>query len=204
MTPFEWDITLPKWIKPTIAGVILITVGLYGRSCYLEHKAKESASQAAQHDQAGTNHAAQGAAYDSQAAAQNPTLQANNAEIQRLRMEVARLRKKPPVPDPAPVPWNPAPNPVPPPVDLAPLVSKLDELNQALTKENADLKANILTLTAARDSWRSAAGEFQREAVSLRIAHEAQLSAIKAARWKGRIEGFAVGLGSGYIGGRLK
>lgn len=204
MTPFDWGISLPKWIKPTIAGVVLVMAGLYGRSCYLDHKAKTAAIQAAQHDQAGINHAAQGAVYDSQAAAQNPTLQANDAEIQRLRMEVARLRKKPSVPDPAPIPWNPAPNPIPPPVDLAPLVSKLDELNQALTKDNTDLKTNILTLTAARDSWRSAAGEFQREAAFLRIAHEAQLSAIKASRWKGRVEGFAIGLGSGYVIGRMK
>lgn len=207
MTPFEWGITLPKWIKPTVAGVVLVMAGLYGRSCYLDHKAKAAAFQAAQHDQVGTNHAAQGAVYDSQAAAQNPTIQADDAEIQRLRVEVARLRKasaavNTPI-NPIPKPVQ-EPQPVGVPVDLAPLVAKQDELIEAQAKQIGDLKANVLTLTAARDSWRSAYTEEHKARECDRIAMEAQMSAIKAARWKGRIEGFAVGLGSGYIGGKLK
>ena len=72
-----------------------------------------------------------------------------------------------------------------------------------LTKENTNLKTQVVTITLARDSYRAALGDCQRETACLRLAHDAQVAALKSERWKGRLEGLAVGFGAGYIGGRL-
>jgi len=196
-------------LKPilALAGVGLVAVivsGVYARSCYLAKVDAAAIVQADGAHESAVTHAAQGATYDQQATAQAPVIQAAEAKVERLRGELARLRKSAPkAPSLPDAPTIPEPQPVVPPVDLAPLVAKQDELIQAQDKQIGDLKSNVITLAAARDSWRQSAGDFQREAVSLRIAHEAQLSAIKASRWKGRIEGFAVGLATGYTVGRL-
>ena len=120
--------------------------------------------------------------------------------MERLRRGLAKLRttrtaigpNTPRTPDVA----LPAP-------DLAPIVAGLEALNGALTKENTNLKTQVVTITLARDSYRAALGDCQRETACLRLAHDAQVAALKSERWKGRLEGLAVGFGAGYIGGRL-
>lgn len=199
---------LPKWLLPTLLGACLVIFGLWGRSCYLRNEAKQQAAQSDRHDQAGIVHAAQGELHDQQADAKAPTLEANDAraradaaEVARLRAEVSRLRK-------AAAPVVSELQPLPPSVLLD---DAKDQLIDALTKENDDLKTSVVDLkaalaerTAASTSWKAAYGESQKALACLRIAHEAQLAAIKAERWKGRIEGFAVGLGSDYVTGRLR
>ena len=188
---------LPKWLLPALLGACLVIFGLWGRSCYLRHEAKQQAAQSDRHDQAGIIHAAQGELHDQQADAKTPTLEADAAEVTRLRAEVARLRK-------AAAPKAPVVTelqPLPPPVLLE---DAKDQLIDALTKENVDLKAALAEYKAGSASWKAAYGESQKALACLRIAHEAQLAAIKAERWKGRIEGFAVGLGTGYVTGRLR
>jgi len=196
---------LPKWLFPSCAAACLIVFGLYGRSCYLRHKASDAVSQANTHGTEGAINAASGAIHDQAADSQAQALRDSDAEVARLRGEVARLRKATiPVPAPPVAPPVPDPQPVVPAPDLRPLLAKQDELIQAQGRQNDGLKATVVTLTAARDSWRQSAGDYQREAASLRIAHEAQLAALKTERWKGRFEGFAVGLAGGYITGRLR
>lgn len=199
MTPDDLipETVLPKWLLPTLLGACLVIFGLWGRSCYLRHEAKQQATQSDRHDQGGIVHAAQATLHDQQADAKAPTLEANAAEVRRLRAEVARLRK-------AAAPKAPVVSelqPLPPPLLLD---DAKDQLIDALTKEIVDLKAALAERTAASTSWKSAYGESQKALACLRIAHEAQLAAIKAERWKGRIEGFAGGLAVGYVGGRLK
>lgn len=200
-------------IRPSInhvviaAGVMLALVGIghWSRSCVAQRVASEALTQSTQKHEQAISHAAQGALHDQQADAKAPALQADSYEVQRLRAEVARLRKAPPAPaPPAPSLGLPEPEPASLPVDLAPLVATLDELNGVLTKENADLKTALAERTAAATSWKAAYLASADETRLLKIAHEAQMSAIKAERWKGRIEGLAVGLGAGYLGGRLR
>ena len=60
------------------------------------------------------------------------------------------------------------------------LAAAKDSLIDALTKENGDLKVQVLNLTAARDSWKGAY-EDECKAANLReIALKAQISATKA------------------------
>lgn len=203
LLPKPW----PSWAKRCVWGalaVLLLVCGLYGWSCVERHKATMHEASAAQAHESTITHAAQGATYDQQAEAQAPALQAAEREVERLRAEVARLRHPAPKPDPQPTPNEPdAPQPVQAPVDLAPVVAKLDELVKAQDHEITGLKAQVATLTSARDSWRLAAQDSGREALQLRASLAAKEGLLKAERWKGRIEGFVVGLAGGEAHGRI-
>lgn len=188
---------LPKWLIATLLCGLVVASGLWVRSCYLRHEAQQQAAQSDQHDQAGLIHAALGTLHDQQAEAKSPKLEADDAEVARLRAEVARLRKAAP-------PTTPVMSEVQPLPPLVLLDNAKDQLIDALTQENVDLKAALAERTAASASWKSAYGESQKALACLRIAHEAQLSAIRAERWKGRLEGFAVGIGTGYVVGGLR
>ena len=204
LLPDPW----PSWAKRCIwaaLAVLLLVCGLYGWSCVERHKATTHEASAAQAHESTTVHAAQGATYDQQAEAQAPALQAADREVERLRAEVARLRRPAPAPDPKPTPNEPdTPQPVSSPVDLAPVVAKLDELVKAQDREISGLKAQVATITLARDSWKLAAQDSGREALQLRASLAAKEGLLKAERWKGRIEGFFVGVATGEADGRLR
>lgn len=104
------------------------------------------------------------------------------------------------------------------PEDLAPRLDELQSRILVLVETTNDqkrliqaqdgaisgLQAQLLATSAARDAWKRSAEEGGREALQLRAALAAQQGIAKNAVWKGRIQGLAVGLGAGYIGGRLK
>lgn len=197
--------SLPKWLPMACLLMMALIVGCWSFSCYRGHKAGKAEERAAQAHESSVIHAAQGATYDQQAEAQAPALQAADREVERLRAEVARLRRPAPRPDPKPIPTEPSiPQPVSSPVDLAPGVAKLDELVKAQDREISGLKAQVVTITKARDSWKLAAQDSGREALQLRASLAAKEGLLKAERWKGRIEGFAVGFAGGYVTGRLQ
>ena len=185
---------------------LLALVGVFcARSCVLRHRAVAHEASAAQAHESTTIHAAQGATYDQHAQDQTPALQAADREVERLRAEVARLRRPAPRPDSKPTPNEPdTPQPVSSPVDLAPVVAKLDELVKAQDREIGGLKAQLETVMKARDSWKLAAQDSGREALQLRAALAAREGSLRAERWRGRIEGLAVGVALGYGAGRLR
>lgn len=211
MTPEDLIPTniLPKWLAPSLIGACLVIGGLWAHSCYNRREVANQTQQADQSHASAIVHAAEGTVYDAQAQAQADELKAAAAEVARLRAEVARLRSAAaPVPAPPQAPVLPEPEPVSmpvsAPVDLTPLVAKLDELVKAQDREIGGLKAQVATLTSARDAWKLTAQNSGREALQLRAALAAQQGLTKNALWKGRIQGLAVGLGTGYIVGRLK
>ncbi len=83
------------------------------------------------------------------------------------------------------------------------MVSQQDLLIAAQDRQIQDQTLQIKTLSLARDSWRLSAQESAAEALQLRSALAAQQGVAKYQRWLGRFEGFAVGLGTGYVAGRL-
>ena len=203
LIPAPW----PAWAKRAIWAALVALViicGLYWWSCVTRSRSDAHQTAANQAHESSVIHAAQGATYDQQAEAQAPALQAAGREVERLRAEVARLRRLAPRPDPKPIPTEPSiPLPVSSPVDLAPVVARLDELVKAQDREISGLKAQVATITLARDSWKLAAQDIGREALQLRASLAAKQGLLKAERWKGRIEGFAVGFAGGYVTGRL-
>lgn len=186
-------------------AILLASIGFWSRSCATQHTANKANSQAEQRHESAISNAAKGAVFDQEAKAERVQLQRQEDQIDRLRAEVERLRKaaSQPVAPPNP-PTLPEPEPPGLPVDLAPLVAKQDELIQAQDREIEGLKGHITTLTLARDAWKAAYEDSSKEAALRKIAFEAQLAAIRAERWKGRIEGVVVGLGTGYLAGRLR
>lgn len=191
--------TTRSWILAGAAALALVVVGVYGRSCRARHQEQVATTQAAQHATAAVAAAAQGVVHDQAAQAHVPTIQADDAAVSRLQAEVARLRAAlahPPVP-PA-VPGVPQPDPSSLPVvpldGAAALDQAKDALIEAQGKEIADLKVLVVDLTAARDAWRTSAQEREKEAIQERLARVAAQGAAKAERWKGRFEGFAVGV----------
>ena len=195
--------TIKGWLICAGAALLVVAgVFTWGR---ITHKADTVAmAQADQAHTAALAAASQGVAHDQAVEAQKPVLTADALTVAQLRGEVQRLRAGSGNLGPmAPASTPDDPQSVPPTVDLAPLVAEQDKLIGALTKENGDLKVQVLNLTAARDSWHSAYDESSKEAGALRIAHSAALAAAQSNRWMGRLEGFAVGFGSGYLAGKL-
>ena len=190
-------------------GIIAVAIGgaiMFGMwQGHRDNQAKAAQAQAEQHQSAAQIHQADAVKDDQAAADLQHQVQTGAATIVDLQREVARLRKaSAQTHTETPKPGANDPVDLPAPVDLAPLVAKQDELIQAQTVQIGTLTAQVLTLTNARDSWRSAASESQAEAVQLRAVVAAQQGLITGALWKGRIQGLAVGAAGGYISGRLK
>ena len=191
-------------MKALYIGGIALALGIaafgsvWGWRAFHQCQAEQQQAASLQKDQEAIGHDARSALLDQQAqAAVDPNA---NGEIERLRGEVARLRKATAAPVVVPTP-TPDPASV---ADLAPLVAKLDELNAALTVQNDNLR-KALDLEHHAYLEASAAYQDERKArAASEMALQAQLAAVKASRWQGRIEGFAIGVGSGYVAGRLK
>ena len=124
------------------------------------------------------------------------------AEVQRLRTQLAAARREG------------IPNQVVPPVapdapdsggdlhgqlDLAKdgLITKQDIQIQGLKEESA-------LLLKDRDQWKATAEFRQRQALAQEAATNAWKKAVTDSRWRGRVEGFVVGLAGGYAAGRLR
>lgn len=193
MTRLEW------------LGAIALALGLTWAGLTLQRhlsasRAQEQMVQAdAQHTQA-VQHAAQGAAHDSTAQALEAQIAKDAALVAQLRARLAKLNSAP-VPRP-PAPSTPDPQPVAP-VSPGVLDAGKDALIAAQDALIEDQVQQIHTLTLARDSWKAAYESSEKEAASVRIVAEARLQAIKASRWQGRIEGFVIGVGAGFAGGKL-
>jgi hypothetical protein len=119
-----------------------------------------------------------------------------DAKAARAAEVVAKLRNRP-VPDSGVVP----------PADPGPLepLGLIEALTEQVEAQQEQIRARnglILSLEAQRDGWKQAHDERQRETVSLRLALEGQKAAVSGALWRGRAQGFAVGIASGYLAGR--
>jgi hypothetical protein len=143
----------------------------------------------------------QAQAQDAEIAAKDAGLEAARADVVRKVAELAKIKASLHTYDPV-GPILPSEPVQPGVVDLAPLVAKQDEVIQAQSYFIKGLETKIVDLTISRDWWKDAEGARSREAAGLRIALETQKALTKGALWKGRIQGLAVGIASGYVYGR--
>ena len=188
---------LLKWggIALLIAGCAWATLHFMG-----SHETKKAAvSEAQAHVQqvAATQAAAQGAANVQTAQAQAQIVAVDDT---RVAADLARRAHQPrPVPPP-PAPGAPDPQPVVPP---APVDDGTAQLIADQAKEIVDLKAQVNTLALAVGHYKSAYEDAQKEADLREIALQAQIAANKSSVWRGRIEGFVIGIGTGYVAGKF-
>ena len=85
-----------------------------------------------------------------------------------------------------------------------------DEYIGSLENETQSQKELISSLETAVDKWKLSSNNFEsaleeerRTRRAEQIASSAALKGVKVARWRGRLEGFLVGVGLGYAKGRL-
>ena len=85
-----------------------------------------------------------------------------------------------------------------------------DEYIGSLENETQSQKELISSLETAVDKWKLSSNNFEaaleeerRARRAEQIASSAALKGVKVARWRGRLEGFLVGVGLGYAKGRL-
>ena len=91
--------------------------------------------------------------------------------------------------------------------EVSVLVNDQKALIQAQDASIQGLESQVIAITAARDAWKRSADEGAREALNLRAALAQQQGLAKSALWRGRIQGFALGIvaggSSGYVAGRF-
>lgn len=157
----------------------------------VSHQQHQEAQTHAQTAQAIPDHTAAIQAAEARAKAS----EAKAGKLQRERNELlARLAAHPPAPP-----------------DLRDeVIAKDKEVIGALVVENTDLKSQVgtlkLALTDRTTQYEEMTKAYQHEQAA-RLAQEAATnawkSAVKESRWRGRIEGFAAGVGLGYASGKL-
>lgn len=190
-------------IKSILIGIASILVVFYivAASCG-HHDTKQVTAHVAQENQAhgaAVANATQGTAHDQTVEAQKPVIQSDAATVARLQAEVARLRAAAAHPVvPAPVSGVSQPEPAPVPVEPPDLAVAKDQLIDAQTKEIADLNTQVLNLTSARDSWKTA---YEDEAKA-RLQADMALAAQKGVTRAAEIKSFILGMGVGFAVGK--
>jgi hypothetical protein len=127
------------------------------------------------------------------------TVSGQDQTILALKAKLARAQRpalpaQPGVPDPVGV-VDPGPE--------SPDALK-DQVITAQDQQIGTLKAEVVELRAALVLKDRALGISEQRARGLEIALDAQRHAAKSGKWIGRLQGFAIGLGAGYVSGRLK
>lgn len=91
--------------------------------------------------------------------------------------------------------------------EVSALVTDQKALIHAQDASIQGLESQVIAITAARDAWKRSADEGAREALNLRAALAQQQGLAKSALWRGRIQGFALGIvaggSGGYVAGRF-
>ena len=85
-----------------------------------------------------------------------------------------------------------------------------DSYIRSLENETQSQKELISSLETAVDKWKLSSNNFEsaleeerRARRAEQIASSAALKGVRVARWRGRLEGFLVGVGAGYVKGRM-
>lgn len=141
------------------------------------------------------------AGLEAEVAHQKAALAGLLGEREALRRNLAaQVPTLPSNPDPA----VPVPGPPSAPDVRDALIAKDAEViaEQARVIESQGVQLD--QIATSRDQWKLASEERAREAAGLRIALDAQKSVANSGKWVGRIQGVAIGIGAGFVAGRLR
>ena len=169
-----------------LVAAICLAVGFEGRTWFGKREVSAHEQKAAQVEAVATQDHAQGVAHDQEAAQRVPVLAADDAEVQRLEAE----QPAPPAPPASNLPGSDVVGPAP-----VVLADPKDLLLAALKQDLADTKAQLDTVTLARDAYKAEAAAKTQEIVQLRGAIAA---APKDLHWAaGPVYGTNQALGAG-------
>lgn len=186
-----------------IAAVLLLVFGLWGWQSRKEHQVSAATAKgAAIHDTA-TSGQAKGEVYDQTVKASEPAVQAAKASVARSKKRLADLPEVPLVPVPM-VPGSDSAAVDPELVALRARYLAQCEVVSSQDRYIGELEGKVATLTLSADSWRGTAQARAQELVQANAVIAAQQGLIAGALLKGRLQGLAVGLGSGYAAGSIR
>ena len=141
-------------------------------------------------------------------------LEGQKADLGRIASERdALLRKLAAKPKPNANPAGSGVAPTDPMGDDRPaLIDHISELTVLIAKDAEVIETQnqvinsqsgvIQVLTASRDEWRQTAEFREKQALAQEAATRAWKKSVTSSRWQGRLEGFAVGVALGYVGGK--
>ena len=185
-----------EWAVAFIAAMVLVWAFTAGLDFYHRHQGAKAEQVSTQQAQEADHHA--------QTAESIP---GQSAELAAAQAEVDRLRKK--------LASRPAPLAPLPPVgsdgdqaglgDVAVLhgqIAERDELIQAQDRQIGALKLALSDEQRRSGEFREAYEAERRATAAQAAATKAWKEAVTTSRWRGRIEGFALGAALGYVGGR--
>lgn len=194
----------PRYALIGLGSILLLLASLAGVDSCRRKVVSAAEHQSAVYEGQADAHATQAQSIPDHA----KELEAAQASVDSARREVERLRRllasKPsiPVPDPA---GASAP--------IVPAVSPdgRDEVIAAqvvlIAAQDGQIKGLKLALgdeSRRSSEWKAAFEAERKRAAGLEIALDAQKHIAASGRWRGRLEGLAVGLGAGLIAGRLR
>ena len=202
MEPFDWK---PPCLGPVcyVAGIALVCLSLSFGVGYFAGQRK-AANQSMQAENAAniahgvadaTKQQAEKA--DADLASQAPKLAEARADVVRKAAVLAAARTA----------TTPQPPADPAPIDvaaLAPMDRAKDELIAAQKVYITGLESQNATLVISRDAWKATSTARDVENLNLRAANAAKDGLIAGALWKGRLQGLAIGIASGYVTGRIQ
>lgn len=188
--------------------VIALVAGLAGASSCYTKRGTQAEHQAAIHLGEANAHASQAKASDAAVEDLKAKLEASKADLGRLTLERGALLRKLAAAkqdgrdQAVPVAGHKAPV-APVSVDLQ-VIAKDAEVIEAQAKVIKGYEAEVVTLTASRDQWKAAFEAERKRATGLEIALDAQKHVASSGKWAGRLQGLAIGLGAGFVAGRLR
>lgn len=185
-----------------VAGLLLLLT--IPESC--QRSREEQALQRANNAQGKAEaHEEQAGAADAKAKDLETKLEASQADVDRLKTDLKALRLRLATQHRPDVHVEPAGGPGGEAVvDVRDeTIAKQDEVIRAQDGLIVGLKAQNAALVVARDAWKATAEDRAREAAGLRVALDAQRHAQEASKWRHRVEGLVIGIGTGFISGRM-
>lgn len=193
--------TSARWILALFAVLVVGAASVVLVNGYHERKASEAEQQSL--ELKGKVDALQEQARELVATADGHAKDAKTAaeEVRLLKAKLARAKQaRPGEPSVHPV----VPDGVPSDGDSPVLVDDLkDQIIDAQDRQITALSLEVDGLRSALVLKDQALVTQEQRVRGLEIALDAQRHAAKVGKWMGRIQGFAIGLGVGYVGGKL-
>lgn len=188
-----------------VAALLLWWGIAFGLDKWRSHKATQAQAGAAVAGQAQAQHTGAAQVYEARLAELQTTLEASRAEVARAKAALAKAKastgdKLSPIQT---VVADSATTPKPVQETPKSEHDAKDVLLKAQEIHISNLEEALKVATLRGDSYKAALDDAVRRGNLQEAALKAALAARDASKLRGRIEGFAVGLGTGYIGGRL-
>lgn len=195
----------PRLIQAALGGLLIIGV-LGGAALGVESCGRGKAQQAQQTSDINTGEANVHADTAAKVPDHARELQSAQDDVARARAEVARVSRLLEAYQEHAVPDQPGPGaPVAPALDPDPrdvVIASQGVLIEKLDGQVVQLQLALTDEQKRSNEFKAAFEAERRRALAQEAATEAWKQAVTASKWRGRFEGFAVGVVAGYLGGR--